>query len=125
MIKAVAADGKEREMFCIPYKYVFGWLFSIDTTRVNEDVREAVIRYKMKCYDVLYEYYTESKVFLKEKQARMNACIDDLNNAKKVFRETKKIMDEKQNLFDKARHLTIDDWKAEKMLPKLPFPENI
>jgi len=32
----VAADGKEREMYCIPYMYIFGWLFSIDTSKVNE-----------------------------------------------------------------------------------------
>ena len=36
IMTSVAADGKEREMYCIPLRYVFGWLFSIDTNRVDE-----------------------------------------------------------------------------------------
>lgn len=27
MIKAVANDGKEREMIAVPYMFIFGWLF--------------------------------------------------------------------------------------------------
>lgn len=37
IMTAVAGDGKEREMYAIPYMYVFGWLFSIDTSRVNDE----------------------------------------------------------------------------------------
>lgn len=37
MIKATGRDGKQYEMYCIPLRYVFGWLFSIDTSRVNEN----------------------------------------------------------------------------------------
>ena len=123
MITAVAADGKEREMFCIPFKYVFGWMFSIDTSRVNEDAREAVTRYKMLCYDALYEYFTEAKVFLNEKQKKMNTYIDELNIAKANFRDAKKVMDEKQKLFDKVRKMTIEEWKADAMQQKLEFTE--
>lgn len=54
IMTSVAADGKEREMYCIPLRYVFGWLFSIDTNRVDEEARPSVIKYKMQCYDVLY-----------------------------------------------------------------------
>lgn len=50
IMTSVAADGKEREMYCIPIRYVFGWLFSIDTNRVDEEVRASVIKYKMQCY---------------------------------------------------------------------------
>lgn len=44
IMTSVAADGKEREMYCIPIRYVFGWLFSIDTNRVDEEVRPSVIK---------------------------------------------------------------------------------
>ena len=49
IMTSVAADGKEREMYCIPIRYVFGWLFSIDTNRVDEEVRASVIKYKIHC----------------------------------------------------------------------------
>lgn len=57
IMTSVAADGKEREMYCIPLRYVFGWLFSIDTNRVDEEARPSVIKYKMQCYDVLYDHF--------------------------------------------------------------------
>jgi hypothetical protein len=34
MIHAVAADGKEREMCAIPFRFIFGWLFSVDVSKV-------------------------------------------------------------------------------------------
>ena len=57
MMTVVAADRKEREMYCIPLRYVFGWLFSIDTSRVNEEARLAVAAYKKECYDALYHHF--------------------------------------------------------------------
>ena len=46
MTTLVAADGKEREMFCLPLEYIFGWLFSIDHERVSEDSRAMVLLYR-------------------------------------------------------------------------------
>ena len=28
LCKAVGADGKQREMFCLPMEYIFGWLIN-------------------------------------------------------------------------------------------------
>ena len=57
---SVAADGKEREMFCLPLKYIYGWLFTINPKNVAPEAREAVSRYRRECYDVLYEHFTGS-----------------------------------------------------------------
>ena len=57
IIKAVAADEKEREMICLPVKFIHGWLFSIDISRVKEEAKENVLKFKMECYDVLYEHF--------------------------------------------------------------------
>lgn len=54
----VAADGKQREMFCIGLRYVYGWLFTINPKNVAPEARETVSRYRRKCYDVLYEHFT-------------------------------------------------------------------
>lgn len=47
----VAADNRRREMVCLPEKYVYGWLFSLRSD--NPDL----IDYKLKCYDLLYDYF--------------------------------------------------------------------
>lgn len=57
---AVAADGKEREMLCLPLRYVYGWLFTINPKNVAPAAREAVTRYRRECYDVLYHHFTAS-----------------------------------------------------------------
>lgn len=55
---AVDADGKEREMFCLPLRYIYEWLFSINPKNVPPEACEAVARYRRECYDVLYEHFT-------------------------------------------------------------------
>lgn len=71
MTTATGSDGKQYEMMCLPIEFVFGWLFSIDTSRVNEDAKEAVISYKRECYHALFQYFTAPQTFLKEKQDAM------------------------------------------------------
>ncbi len=57
IIVSVAADAKEREMFCLPLRYVYGWLATINPGKVALEAREAVTRYRRECYDVLYEHF--------------------------------------------------------------------
>lgn len=47
----VAADNKLRKMSCLPERYVYGWLFSLNSA--SEDLK----KYKLKCYDLLYDYF--------------------------------------------------------------------
>lgn len=54
---SAGADGKKYEMFCIPIRYVFGWLFSINPKNVNEESRASVIAYRRECYDVLWQHF--------------------------------------------------------------------
>ena len=46
MIHATGMDGKTYDMYAIPYMYIFGWLFSIDTLKVSENARASILRYK-------------------------------------------------------------------------------
>ena len=60
IISVVAADGKEREMYCIHLRDVYGWLATINPGKVATEAREAVSRYRRECYDVLYDHFTGS-----------------------------------------------------------------
>ena len=51
------ADGKRYKMICLPLKFVFGWLFSIDESKVNEQAKPIFRQYKMECYHALYEHF--------------------------------------------------------------------
>lgn len=60
IMTSVAADDKEREMYAIRLRDVYGWLATINPGKVAPEAREAVTRYRRECYDVLYEHFTGS-----------------------------------------------------------------
>lgn len=45
------ASGRLQEMVCLPERYIYGWLFSINSK--SEDL----IKYQSQCYDVLFDYF--------------------------------------------------------------------
>lgn len=57
MITAVAQDGKLREMLMMPIKFLNGWLFGIDASRVKTEAKETVIKYQRECFEVLANHF--------------------------------------------------------------------
>ena len=125
MITTVAADGKDREMCAVPYMFVFGWLFSIDASKVNEDVKESVLKYKMECYKVLLEHFTEPQTFLKQKQVAIEREVNEYQERQKDFKDAKKRMDESKARLNKTMSITIEDWRANNRQLNLPFEKEI
>lgn len=78
---AVAADGKVRTMLCIPLKFVYGWLFTINPRNVAPEAREAVTRYRRECYEVLYEHFTGSMRRTIETNNAELELLKDINTA--------------------------------------------
>lgn len=56
-----------QEMVCLPEKYIYGWLFSINSKSYE------LQQYKKECYDVLYDYFqgatTQRLSLLQQKSA--------------------------------------------------------
>ena len=93
---ATGADGKQYEMFCIPLKYVFGWLFTINPDRVSPDAKEAVLRYKLECYDALYNHFERYADYvqyrtnlIEEKTATLDQVRNDYLTAKEKLDQVK------------------------------------
>jgi len=57
MITTVAEDGKLREMLMMPIKYLNGWLFGVDSNRVNPEIKDRVIEYQRECFEVLASHF--------------------------------------------------------------------
>ncbi len=56
----VAADGKLREMTCMPLRKLAGWMMSIHPGKIQDDDRKkAIIEYQNECDDVLWSYWNE------------------------------------------------------------------
>ena len=123
IITTVAADEKEREMYCIPFKFVFGWLFTIDTSRVKEDAQDAVAQYQLQCYNVLYDYFTSRADFVEKKQIEIDRQLEIVETAKTNFNSAKNVLSEAEGKLKKLRNLTMDDFDMERRQLKINFDE--
>lgn len=69
----VAADGKVREMFCLPERFIYGWLFSLQANSPE------LIEYQFQCYEVLYNHFhgtLSKRVDALEERRAINAEIE-------------------------------------------------
>jgi hypothetical protein len=103
----VGADSKSRKMATIPLKYVFGWLFTINSNNVKEEVKSDLIEYKKQCYDALFETFTKRTSIIKEKTA-IQIEIDRLEEEWK-----------ESETFQKIKALKAEKTKATKKLNEL------
>jgi len=66
------ADGKLYKMMCLPEKFVYGWLFSINSDNAQ------LKAYKLECYNVLYDHFHGKMT------ARMNVLTEKLANIEQI-----------------------------------------
>ena len=109
----VAADKNSREMQTIPLKYVFGWLFKIDSRKVKEEAREGLVKYQSACYDALYNYFTSHADFIEYRQMEVEKQLDIVTTAKTNFKTARTVLNEAETNLNKVRKLTFEDYKAQ------------
>lgn len=85
----VAADGKEREMVCLPLEFIFGWLFTINAKNVSDDAHDKVLEYQLECYKALYEHFTGSMRRTIETNNAEIALLQQINSAISEEKEAK------------------------------------
>jgi hypothetical protein len=118
------SDGKQYEMVTIPYKFVFGWLFRIDSRNVKPEAREAVLRYQVECYDALYNHFTRHAEFVEWQGALIEEQLVIVEERQRVFRESKEFLIEAKEELNRRRRLTLADFVAEKSQLKIQFGED-
>ena len=115
------ADGKQYEMFCLPMKYVFGWLFTINPANVSEESRDNLIRYQQECYEALFRYFTARTEFVEQKQKEIDRQLTIVEEAKEHFKSAKNVLTDAEAKLKKLRTLTLDDYDMERRQLKLDF----
>lgn len=122
MIKATGKDGKQYDMFAIPYMFVFGWIQSIEESRIDPIAAENVFRFKSQCIKSLYYYITAPGVYLFEKQKRIEHCTAELMEKQEKLNTAKQDVAEAKNQLNKALNYTMEEWEENNRQLKL-FPE--
>lgn len=121
IMTTVGADKKDREMVCLPYKYIFGWLFKIDLSRVNEESKEIVMQYQIECYDALYDNFSSYADYYKEKLKRQEDINERLIYAKDKLREAKEEVKQTENESKNLAEWTLQDFLSERAQQTLPL----
>ena len=56
-VTRTTATGGVPDMLCLPLKFIPGWLFGIQASRVRVGLRDKIIRYQRECFDVLWRAF--------------------------------------------------------------------
>lgn len=91
----VGADGKQREMVCLPLRFIFGWLFTINPANVSEEAKESVMRYRLECYNALYDHFAR----VRQRQ------LDENREEIRLLEELTRVSDEIQEAKGKRRSI--------------------
>ena len=103
------ADGKKYEMVCLPLQYVFGWLFTINPANVSEEARPAVKRYRLECYDALYNHFTRARQRQLDENREEIRLLDEISCAKDTLSESKASLRNLETKLAKLRAARLDE----------------
>ena len=100
---STGSDGKQYEMLCLPIRYIFGWLFTINPKNVNPESQEAVKAYRRRCYDVLYNHFFGTQKRQLEQNQIEISLLEELADLNQQQQQLKQTISEKRRKLDKLR----------------------
>ena len=112
------SDGKTYQMLCLPLKYVYGWLGGINPNNVNEESREALIRYQLECYDALYSYFTGKFEKEREIDRREKELLQERDNVRQSIMEAKDKISQLKEEYNKVE-LTLSALRYDRHSPQM------
>lgn len=105
----VGADGKQREMVCLPHRRVYGWLYTINPGKVASEARESVIKYRDKCNEALYNhFFARSEKQLEANKAEI-ALLEEINLHLTAEKESRAKRKEAEKKLNQVRASRLDD----------------
>jgi hypothetical protein len=122
-VTTVGADEKQREMIAIPYRYVFGWLFTIDANQVRPEAREAVLAYQMQCYDALYDHFTVYADFVAYRAEQIEHAINIKAAVRLDFNTAKDRLKDATDMEREALAINFDSYMESRSQTSLNFDD--
>jgi len=116
----VGADGREREMLCIPLQFFPGWLFSINPDNVKEEARENLIKYQLECNKVLFDYFFSRVDFSRKKEKAVAKAKEVCDEKLEQLRIAKSELKVAENELGKAMAMTFEEWQADRQQLTIP-----
>lgn len=109
---STGADGKQYEMFCLPLKFIYGWLFSINPKNVAPEARENVSRFRRECYEALYDHFSASIKRTIEFNKTEIELLEKINEARIEEKEARTRRQEIESKLEKIRKSRLNPQPA-------------
>ena len=109
IILTVGADGKNREMVCLPVKHICGWLYSINPGKVSPESMKKLLDYREEVNDILTAYFFGGSIRqIESNQAEIKA-LEEINSLLTQERTIKGQLKEARDRLAKIRAARLDD----------------
>ena len=109
---STGADGKQYEMYCLPFEYCLAWMLGINSANVKEEIREKLLDYQRDCVDVLKRHFIGNM----RKQAEINQLeIQSLERINELTENKNRINTELKEERDKLQKI-----RNERLVDKSP-----
>jgi hypothetical protein len=93
------ADGKAREMICLPLDLLAGWLFGVTTSKVRPELREKLTRYREECFRVLWDAFRDRLVVVDpQPMVREDEAIAELQHIAEMGRAITRLAEQQIEL---------------------------
>jgi len=100
------ADGKAREMVCLPLELLAGWIFGVTTSKVRPELREKLTRYREECYRVLWEAFRDRVVAVPGAVLAESDAIAELQRIAEMGRAIARLAEQQIELQRQQQHLS-------------------
>lgn len=101
-------DKKSYQMVVLPYKFIFGWLFTINENNVKAEAKDALVKYKLECYDALYDHFTNRSKMIARKAEKLHE-LRSLQNKLAVNEDFQKMLALREEISKISREATQYD----------------
>ncbi len=95
ILMSPGAGTPKEKTFCIPLKYFFGWVFSIDSNLIPVPRRKGWHNYMFECYNAMYVHFYERTALYEDKEKKMI----------QLHGQIVRILEDKADLSDKLKKL--------------------
>ncbi len=104
-----AADGKRYETCCLPVRYIFGWLFTINPQNVKPEAQDAVRAYRRMCYDALYQYFFGGQARQIEQNRAEIALLEEIAELNQQQSNLKLQLNDRKRKLEKLREERLNN----------------
>jgi hypothetical protein len=113
--QSVGADGKRREMVCLPLNFVYGWLFSINDQNVDPEIAPTVVKYKMECYEALEKYFTLKHEYHKERSQMIDNYTKRMSVLDEESKSINRLKKQEKKWLIEATSISENQWLNDRM----------